>query len=145
MRDFFFFISFCFRCNILLFLLARRIVQSNSLDDYKVETSVGVSLVELPIYYSSSGKVLGSYNEELTMFPNETDCIGTATLTFFDDPDDLSYSQITMQHTCNGEYKAITGGTGDYECDGFQIFSYVEEEDIMESDLYVCGKLCPAW
>jgi len=108
-------------------------------DSFK-KNGVGGTFDNAPFYNTETGEQLGFYSDTAADLSSE-DCVGSGAFSFgMDEP---YVSQIAFQFTCFGEFNSITGGTGMYGCaKGFEEFIY-DDGEIIESELNLCGEMCP--
>lgn len=101
---------------------------------------VGGGFDNVPFYHSETSEQLGTYSDSATDLASG-DCVGTGAFSFNYDPPYLD--QIHFSFTCNGEFNAVTGGTGAFGCaTGFEEFVF-DDGVVIASVIYVCGDLCP--
>lgn len=104
------------------------------------ENAVGGGFDNVPFYSQETGQQLGFYTDSAADLDSE-DCAGTGSFSFdFQEPYE---NQIAFQFTCFGQFNSITGGNGAFGCaSGFEEFVF-EDDEVIASQLYVCGSLCP--
>jgi len=121
------------------------IMYKSDLRDGYNKNSVGGTFESVPFYDADSGDLLGSYSDSAVQIDDD-DCIGSGAFSFGSGGggDTPSYSdQVEFGFTCSGRYNAVTGGTGTFGCaTGFEQF-VVDDGTVINSNLYVCGTLCP--